>query len=172
MKVHLFVLTAFLMTACAHLSNTDSLNAENLRPGLAGVYVLADDSSSAEDSADLPLEMLGLPGEYDPFEVLFTEDNTLVLRSANQPKAQDVYFNGEFKSDGTYTYFKKETEGFPLINRSARSFQVTLRKSIETGQLHIACTHQSSALLFLFFANGTETTRFGIYNQVAEAPVD
>lgn len=116
-----------------------------------------------------PLKEFGFVTDRENFEILFTEDHVLVIRSTNLQLGTIKYFSGEFKKNGVYEYIEKESKGIPLINRSIKYLRLRVWKSLESGKLTIELKRKSSAQIFLFLANRTKKIITGKYAEVKAA---
>lgn len=146
------------------MRSTDSLTVQTSKEQIKGVYTMDPHINTNKD--DFPLKRYGFLTNRDSFEVLFTENNELVIRSTNQKPSRIEYFNGEFKQNGVYEYLEKEAEGIPLINRSVRYLRLRVWKSAENDRLKIELKSKSSAQIFIFLANRTKKTLTGTYKEV------
>ena len=158
------MLVSCIITSCASMKSTDNLTIQTVKEQISGVYTMDPQENITKD--DFPLKRYGFLTNRESFEVLFTENDELVIRSTNQKPGRIKYFKGEFKQNGVYEYLEKEAEGIPLINRSVRYLRLRVWKSSESERLKIELKSKSSAQLFIFIANRTKKVLTGTYKEV------
>src|SRR5690554_4805858 len=164
MRIILFMLVSCQITACANLRSTDSLTIQTAKEQIEGVYTMDPHVNTNKD--EFPLKRYGFLTNRESFEVLFTENDVLLIRSTNQKLGRIKYFNGAFKQNGVYEYLEKEAVGIPLINRSVSYLRLRVWKSSESERLKIELKSKSSAQIFIFMANRTTKTLIGTYMEV------
>lgn len=113
MKLCVFlILLLLLFTNCANYKEREVISAHNAQNELSGTFIL----DSNMNNSSLPLNRFGFESNQESFEVLFTKNGELVIRTTNLQKGNIKYFPGEFKKNGVYEYVEKKFQSIHFSN--------------------------------------------------------